>query len=132
MTQEQINYMKEKLINLKKRDIAGKITMGEYLTELLMISNVYVQEVNKAILPLSDATEPIAVASLLYLAKSMKTQMSAETIEIAERIEKLMESSFSMTQTRKNRKCIFLIKLSIPLFAIFFKGTTVHEEEIYR
>nr|DAT45500.1 MAG TPA: hypothetical protein [Caudoviricetes sp.] len=32
---------------------------------------------------------------------------------------------------RKNRKCIFLIKLSIPLFAIFFKGT-VHEEEIYR
>ena len=27
--------------------------------------------------------------------------MSAETIEIAERIEKLMESSFSMTQTRK-------------------------------
>lgn len=75
--------------------------MGEYLTELLMISNVYVQEVNKAILPLSDATEPIAVASLLYLAKSMKTQMSAETIEIAERIEKLMESSFSMTQTRK-------------------------------
>ena len=101
MTQEQINYMKEKLINLKKRDIAGKITMGEYLTELLMISNVYVQEVNKAILPLSDATEPIAVASLLYLAKSMKTQMSAETIEIAERIEKLMESSFSMTQTSK-------------------------------
>ena len=43
----------------------------------------------------------LAVASLLYLAKSMKTQMSAETIEIAERIEKLMESSFSMTQTRK-------------------------------
>ena len=101
MTQAQLTYMKEKLINLQKRDIAGKITLGEYLTELLMISNVYVQEVNKAILPLSDATEPIAVASLLYLAKSMKTQMSAETIEIAERIEKLMESSFSMTQTRK-------------------------------
>lgn len=85
----------------KKIALLGKITMGEYLTELLMISNVYVQEVNKAILPLSDATEPIAVASLLYLAKSMKTQMSAETIEMAERIEKLMESSFSMTQTRK-------------------------------
>ena len=119
MTQEQINYMKEKLINLKKRDIAGKITMGEYLTELLMISNVYVQEVNKAILPLSDATEPIAVASLLYLAKSMKTQMSAETIENSRKNRKINGIIFfndtnkkkrrllKASSLRKNRKCIF-------------------------
>lgn len=144
MTQEQINYMKEKLIKLKKEDMSGKMTMGEYLTEIILISNIYVQEVNKAILPLSDATEPIAVAALLYLAKTMKTQMSAEAIDIAERIEKLMESSFAMRRERKKTlsKSVFLVKihnilyfsskLSIPLFAIFFKGTTVHEEEIYR
>lgn len=51
MTQEQINYMKEKLIKLKKEDMSGKMTMGEYLTEIILISNIYVQEVNKAILP---------------------------------------------------------------------------------
>lgn len=31
----------------------------------------------------------------------MKTQMSAEAIDIAERIEKLMESSFAMRRERK-------------------------------
>lgn len=101
MTQEQVNYMKNKLIQLKNEDMSGKMTMGEYLTEIILISNIYVQEVNKAILPLSDATEPIAVAALLYFAKTMKTQMSAEAIDIAERIEKLMESSFAMRREIK-------------------------------
>lgn len=101
MTKEQINYMKEKLIKLKYNNMTGELAPGEYLTEIIMISNIYVQEINKAMMPLSEATEPIAVATLLYLAKTMKMQMNPEAIDVAERIEKLMEVSFAMKQERK-------------------------------
>lgn len=104
MTKEQINYMKEKLIKLKNNDMAERLTPEEYITEIIMISNIYVQEINKAIMPLSNATEPIAVAALFYIAKTMKTQMmqmNPEAVDVAERIEKLMEGSFAMKQGRK-------------------------------
>lgn len=94
MTQEQFNYINkklDKLVKLSEECRSGTINKGEYLIEFLTIPNIYVQEIKKAILPSSDTTEPIALASLLYLTKTIKIQMGAGAIELAERIEELME-----------------------------------------
>ena len=106
MTQEQINYMKEKLIKLKKEDMSGKMTMGEYLTEIILISNIYVQEVNKAIFAIKRCYRANCGCSITLFGKNNENTNECRGYRYCRKNRKINGIIFCNEKRKKKRRLV--------------------------